>query len=128
MNPDLQKQLAELLAKLMAATEQGAEWAAGQIPPLVAEKILFGRVWETSLLLLLLLALLLASRVGFPFLIKGSRDWQGDGEEFAWVGLFVLSAASVAAVISAIHAFKAALLVWFAPRLYVVEWLKGLVQ
>jgi hypothetical protein len=52
MNEELQKQLAEMLAALMRVAQDGSAWAQGQIPMLVQEKILYGRVSMTAWMLL----------------------------------------------------------------------------
>lgn len=50
MDPELLKQLQQLLAQLLANAQDAAAWAKGEIPLLVQEKIAFGRAWETALL------------------------------------------------------------------------------
>jgi hypothetical protein len=47
VNDELQKQLAALLAKLSDYAGDATKFAADQIPPLVQEKIVYGRVSET---------------------------------------------------------------------------------
>lgn len=48
MDPELLKQLQQLLAQLLANAQDAAAWAKGEIPLLVQEKIAFGRAWETA--------------------------------------------------------------------------------
>lgn len=45
---------------------------------------------------------------------------------FAWAGLAVLG--SVFTVITLVDHFGKILTVWFAPRLYIIEWLSTLVK
>ena len=122
MNEDLQKQLAEMLAKLAGAAEQGMAFAGDQIPPLVAEKILLGRV--TSTVWLLVGAVLLYIGIGFT-----RRLWSWAHEEIDDEAVLVAilgTAASLApGSATMLVAGEIALKAWFAPRLYIVEWLRG---
>lgn len=79
MNDELQKQLAQLLAKLMEYTDDAAKFAGNQIPPLVQEKIIFGRAWETTLCLLFLSLLVFGGYWSQRLWQKAAtEDWDGD--------------------------------------------------
>jgi len=112
MNEQLQKQLAELLAK----AQDAAMWAGSQIPPLVQEKIVFGRAWETLCLVLLIVGVVISYRI---------TRWgvESDNEASFFGGFAGIAMAGVA--IAQTHAV---LMVWFAPRLYIVEWLRSMIQ
>lgn len=125
MNPDLQKQLAEMLAKLTDATTGAATWAQTQVGPLVQEKIAFGRAWETTSLLM---AIALAVFLGY--LCK--RSWQkakdDDYDNPCWPIAGVMTLLGVLGMFFGIaDTLQSFLMVWFAPRLYIVEWLKSMV-
>lgn len=119
MNPDLQKQLAEMLAKLTDVAGDATAFAKAQIPPLVQEKIAFGRVWESALLAALLAALVLVLHIAGR---AWRENWTGDG--FGGVMLYALAAGICIGVIGQAHE---CLLAWIAPRLYIVEWLTSMV-
>lgn len=134
MNDDLQKQLAELLKQLMAVASDAGKWAASQVPPLVQEKIVFGRVTLTVQLLAAIVALAISVRV-FRHAWAINQEAVKTKEiydlwpETRGAGVCMLSAASaiVFALMSA-TTFESAAMVWFAPRLYIVEWLTNLVK
>lgn len=121
MDPELLKQLQQLLAQLLANAQDAAAWAKGEIPLLVQEKIAFGRAWETALLVAALGWTIFAVTKIVPWARKTSDDT--DGLTWLIAGVAIVVGAGCSAV--QIHD---ALLVWFAPRLYIVEWLFDLVH
>lgn len=127
MNDELQKQLAEMLAKLTSTVENSASWMAGQIPPLVQEKILFGRISETLLLLLLAVVccvLFVLCRRCVLRLIDSKYD-----DEMGWIlGTALTGGGAVLSLGAFGLQLNTTVMVWFAPRLYVVEWLASLVH
>lgn len=124
MNDALQQQLADLLAKLSAVAQDSAAWAAQQIPPLVQEKIAFGRAWETSAFVIIVLALA-------PLGYWTWRGWRrAYRDDFDFDTTFPMSLASIPFLglsLGALVQLHDVMLVWFAPRLYIVEWLMDLV-
>jgi len=122
MNPDLQKQLAEMLAKLTDATQNAAIWVGGQVPPLIHEKIVLGRAEMTGFIILALVCALIASML---FVSSFRHGWFTTDNGFArFMGGCALTVFTLGLFGSNIHEF---LMVWFAPRLYIVEWLKSMV-
>lgn len=128
MSEDLQKQLADMLSSLLATASDGAQWAKGEIPLLVAEKILLGRVESTvmlagSIALAIVLLWLAVTSYARASNHKGSSYdiWPERPGGFlfivASIGLCVCS-------FSLIASGRYAAMVWFAPRLYIVEWLR----
>lgn len=126
MNDELQKQLAMMLSNLQGAATTATQWGAAQIPPLVAEKIAFGRVWETwstlGCLIVALVGLMLLFKWAIP--LQKKNEYTDPGPIFACVGSGVLA---FGAFIGFLTNLYPCLLVWFAPRLYIVEWLKTIV-
>lgn len=121
MNEALQRELAALLRKLSDAATQGASWAGEQIPPLVEEVLLFARI-EHALMLGLLVAL---AYVGSRLLrYCHARAWDLDryGELIpaSVIGVLALAGAVIGGAVNA----RALLMAWFAPRLYIIEWLR----
>lgn len=115
MNEELQKQLAALLSSLMAFGADAKQFAADQIPPLVAEKIAFGRVEDT------LFFVVFAVACGFCV-----RWTVWSVREEHPIGIATVLCGAIFGFIAAL-ALHESLMVWFAPRLYIVEWLKGMV-
>ena len=126
MNPELQKQLADMLAKLTDATTGAVTWASAQIPPLVTEKIALGRA-EESLWMAFSIALFIGAAICSVMLWRSALSGEGMDEDTCAAicfGQLVLFALGLLPVYWNLHSF---LLVWFAPRLYIVEWLKTMV-
>ena len=124
MNEELQKQLTDLLVTLSSSVQRGAEWVGEQVPPLVQEKILLGRIEETTWFVGGLI-------VAVVLVYKGARFWKRSFEltdeydaPVCVVPFLAFGAALLAATVN-LHSF---VLVWFAPRLYIVEWLADLMR
>lgn len=127
MNDQLQKQLADMLASLTQVTKDGAGWVGNQIPPLVHEKILFGRVNEPAQLILVVVFFYVMFRCA-KACYKKIREDESYNDPTGWIlgmagsigGMLILS-------IGFCFQLETTLMVWFAPRLYIVEWLKSMV-
>jgi phosphatidylserine synthase len=125
LDPELKKQLQQLLATLLANAQDAATWAKGEIPLLIREKIAFGRAWDTSFLILCIIAL--AVMYKWPFQKWRSHEFNdNDNKWLAAVLLLILP--TIALCIMTLVMLNSTLLVWFAPRLYIVEWLFDLVR
>lgn len=111
-----------MLAKLTDATTNAAVWAQAQAGPLVQEKIAFGRAQSTAAIGLSVIFMLAA----IVLLIRASRrEWMDTGSGFAH--LIIGAVSGMVGVIVCSVWTEEFLLVWFAPRLYIVEWLKSMV-
>lgn len=125
MDPNLTAQLQQLLAAMLSNVQDGATWAKGQIPLLVQEKIAFGRAWELALLVLLLALLIGMWRGAYP--AWKTHDFE-DEVSSGMVGIFLVALPTLLLIIFSIEQVHDVLLVWFAPRLYIVEWLVGMTK
>lgn len=135
MDPELKKQLLEMLQHLLSSIEKGATFVTDQIPPLVQEKIALGRIEET-----LWISVYLISLFAIPlFLVNSVKHFQlatkaelNSSEETRGIVFGLANAAGVViCFFNAIQLFfnmHNFLLVWFAPRIYIVEWLKEMVK
>jgi hypothetical protein len=141
MNEELQKQLAEMLAALMRVAQDGSAWAQGQIPMLVQEKILYGRVSMTAWMLLYL-AGVVAACVAWPRARRAqaaaSADYHqtmndtkyrfdsgvADRQIFTVIALLALCVGGGICALAALDAIDSLVQVWFAPRLYIIDWLR----
>ncbi len=130
VDPKLSEQLQQTLAALLANAQDAAAWTKGQVPLLVQEKILFGRIWSTAMVIMLaaLGVWLYGSSKQFYAVAKAHKD-AGRHDVDMWLerpgGMLNIGAAILCAVVSclALEAGRNAALAWFAPRLYIVEWL-----
>lgn len=138
MNEELQKQLAALLASLMNVASDGAKWAGSQIPPLVQEKILYGRISHTAWAVLFAVVAWQAARVTAMFYRQACADRADRASKgfdpHIWPdrpgGLPSIGCGALVFIASclAVLNLNDALLAWFAPRLYIVEWLRTLIN
>lgn len=125
MNDELQKQLAAMLQKLTEASSSATAWVGEQVPPLVHEKIIFGRVNETIQLLICVVALWYCLRLA-RFCYHKTQDSRND--DVGWIaGMCLTSVGAIISFLAGCDAVTKVGMVWFAPRLYVVEWLHGMV-
>lgn len=119
MDQELSKQLQQTLSTLLVQTQDAASWAKSQLPVLIQEKIFLGRIEETIQLVLLLVAFVVAIKL-FLFCFRCAQDDSYDD----WGVGAVLSVIPVAATfILVCLQLHYAVMAWFTPRLYIMEWL-----
>lgn len=134
MNEELQKQLAEYLGTLLEAAKSGAAFASEQVPLVIQEKIVYGRVVETLTAVIGVVGL-----IGLPLFackaiknLLASEDIPYDKHEesnrlvIQGFGYVVLAFMSLIALMFLDH-IGSAIKAWTAPRLYIIEWLSSLV-
>ena len=120
---ELIKNVAELVAFMQSGMQSGVEFAQEQAPLLVQEMLMYGAVstglyivWWTSVILFTLLNLR-------KWVNVASSDYDFKVES---VYLIVGAVFSVIGVVSLVVLIPNALAIAFAPRLYILEQLKGL--
>ncbi len=130
MNDELQKQLAAFIQQLLAAANDVDAVARSQIPPLLQEKILYGRLEHSVLGILFAVVTWRAAVLAQQFFREARADKAATGSHADfWPerpgGLASIGAAVVAigfAVGAVIH-LDYAVMAWVSPRLFIVEWL-----
>lgn len=124
MNEQLQKQLAEMLSKLTAVAQDAGKFAADQIPPLVQEKIAFGRISETIQLVIVVVLVAAMFRIARRcFRAAAAEDSDG-----YMVGGALAAFGTIVFALGAAFQINTTLMVWMAPRLYIVEWLREMAR
>jgi hypothetical protein len=125
MNEQLQKQLAEYLAALSATVKSGSDFVLEQAPLLVQEKVVYGRVIETALLIAGVGAVCFAVWVF-------KKGWTYEADSYMDDTRLMLTIPAViggvVATIATVTQMSAVAMVWFAPRLYILEWVVGMVR
>jgi hypothetical protein len=124
MNQELQKALAEWLQSMLTAAQN----AAGQIPPMLWEKVLWGRiVLTTATVVVFLLA------VGVPLgMLRAARRLPQVGQYDSQVPaatcmrLWAFAPACVGGVLTFLL-FASALEAWIAPHVYLMNWIRALI-
>jgi hypothetical protein len=122
MNDELQSKLVEVLTGISEGVSQAKDFAIEQLPDVAQQYIMFGMVWETALL---------ALYAAFIALIAFGlwKLWRSDAEVEVVGGGTTLGAFSlVGLLIAFVMQLKPVLLVWFAPKLYLLQGIAGLVK
>jgi hypothetical protein len=127
MNDELQNKLAEVLGGIAEGVTQAKDFAVEQLPDVAQQYIMFGMVWETAAFVMLVAA------TGF----FGWMFWRGwkTPDEASWRdadrGQMLIIFGSIPGVFTAVASIvqlKTVLLVWFAPKLYLLQGIAGLVK
>jgi hypothetical protein len=132
MNEEAKKLVIEYLQKLMNGIEKGADFAADQIPQIAQEIIVYGRAINTATFVGCILGIIVAVAVCvklFKLCIKKYDETPSPGYGFLMGVNFVWSSVIIGVLTyhlsySIIPLFKS----WFAPRLYLIEYIKELVS
>lgn len=128
MNEELKKQLTQFLAKALDVAEKGIDTAGEQIPALLQEIVYWQLAYKVSCLvlgLILLVAAIYCSKRGFHLL---KQTAYGDIDVYWAVGVGLIGGSIVSLFFSIVSiaegfTFLKALV---APRLVVIDYLKGL--
>ena len=129
MNEELQSKLVEVLTGISEGVAQAKDFAVEQLPDVAQQYIMFGMVWETTafvVLTLLLLPSLHLARNGFKLMAANDADDSDESRGFTFL-LFGGIASGVFGFLAIVQ-LKAVLLVWFAPKLYLLQGIAGLVK
>ena len=129
MNDELQNKLAEVLGGIAEGVTQAKDFAVEQLPDVAQQYIMFGMVWETAAFVMLVAATVVC---GWMFLHgwKLANDDEasyGDADRGPIMMIFGSIAGGTTAVFCLVQ-LKAVLLVWFAPKLYLLQGIAGLVK
>jgi hypothetical protein len=129
MNEELQSKLVEVLTGISEGVSQAKDFAIEQLPDVAQQYIMFGMIWETTLLGFLIAASILCVWV----LVWGIKKLVGKtstySEENAGFFAALISGCALAFIGSfTIAQIKPVLLVWFAPKLYLLQGIAGLVK
>ena len=124
MNPELQKALVEFLGLVRS----GTDFAVAQMPLLVQELITYARVTLTTFTVALVVLSPLCYRLTRWMWKKANACWSGD-DDGDWVLAAIVSfiafvGTTIAAPIMAAQCAKA----WLAPRVYVLDWIQGMLK
>ena len=132
----LEDSLSEILVWLKEAAQGGADFAAEQAPLVCQEIVAYGRVYHTAWIAIIFV--LWSTVVMFLWLNirKVTRDDSWDDSELTPQGVRGLVGSIVFAIATFVLSIeggtgifshgKDAMLAWFAPRLYIVEYISDL--
>jgi len=128
MNDEAKKVAVEYLQKLLAMLEKGADFAGEQIPLVLQEIVAYGQAYETFICVFSFLVMCIAPIFGWKWCKKYLSVCESGAEPAV---LFVGLIPGIATIV-ALHLFfyniDDCLKAWFAPRLYVIEYLHDLIK
>lgn len=117
--------LEEYADKILKAIEGGLDLLADEMPAFIGELLTFYRTWHTVEAVALLTVIVLFWAVAFP------RAWRENnksayGSEGAVLVMILGGVASLGMFFYLAFGVVPALLkAWIAPRLFIIEWLRG---
>jgi hypothetical protein len=129
MNEELQSKLVEVLTSISEGVAQAKDFAVEQLPDVAQQYIMFGMVWETTAFVVLTLLLLPSLRLagnGLKLLTDKNSDYSDENRGFTF--LLLGGIASGVFGFLAMMQLRLMLLVWFAPKLYLLQGIAGLIK
>jgi hypothetical protein len=122
MKEDLQDKLVEVLSAIQGGVAQGADFVIEQLPDIAQQYIAFGRAWA----FIDLASSLLLFGVGMLFFLKiGLLDKKAVDSDGGWEVTRIFSSigggfTSLVGFISTVMSAKNVLLVWLAPKVWLL--------
>jgi hypothetical protein len=129
MNPDVQKALLSWLQGIQQLAAQGKDFILTQAPQVVQEKVAWGRAWETIELVIFLAILsfgIWGCRKTFHWAVAKNKGYK-DGMQWL-VFAFPVCFPTVIIFWMTMYQLYVTLQVWFAPRLYIIDWIISMVK
>lgn len=131
MQQELLNRADAIMASIGSAVNRGAEFVQGQVPEIALQYVAFGRAYETALMVISIMVFM----VGLWLVVNvGCRNtYQFKNEYGQWhinrlvglmLGLFPLSFGLLAISVN----LKSFILVWFAPKIWLITEIARLVR
>lgn len=129
MNEQLQSKLAEILTAIQNAAKPAGDFALEQLPDIAQQYLLYGRVSSLIALALFLGMAVGAAYAAQAFMRRAIEAPRLSGVELAYgIGCVTAAAASVLTAIIFVSSISGALLVWFAPKVWLLKELASLLK
>ena len=129
MNDELQNKLAEVLGGIAEGVTQAKDFAVEQLPDVAQQYIMFGMVWETAAFAMLVAATVVCGwMVLRGWRLTSDKEASYSDQDRGQMLMIFGSIPGVFTVVASIVQLKAVLLVWFAPKLYLLQGIAGLVK
>jgi hypothetical protein len=120
---NLETKLVEILGAISDGVAQAKDFAVEQLPDIAQQYILFGRAWETIALSISVMVL-----VGLIYGVVKIAKNQSMYVDARWMLAILTAGAAFLSLLITIDKLKDFLLVWFAPKLYLIQGLAQLVK
>ena len=129
MKDALQLKMVEILTAIQSAVGKSADFALEQLPDIAQQYVLYGRVWSTIAVLVSLAFLVTAvwAALRFGYLSKRVNGWGDWTEGRGAAAVFGTTTAVITSYIF-LWELRSAMLVWFAPKVWLLKEVAGLVQ
>ena len=129
MNDELQNKLAEVLGGIAEGVGQAKDFAVEQLPDVAQQYIMFGMVWETAAFVMLVAATGLCGWIVMRgWKLSNNSDSTYSQQDSGQMMMVFGSIPGAVLAIFCLAQLKAVLLVWFAPKLYLLQGIAGLVK
>jgi hypothetical protein len=132
MNDELQGKLVEVLTGISEGVSQAKDFAVDQLPDVAQQYIMFGMVWETVAFVSLFFGSLVFA-YGFKFGVNWKKKLKEEegiySDDIGPFMVMLLSAISfLLSALLSLDQLKAVLMVWFAPKLYLLQGIAELIK
>ena len=128
---ELQNNLAEILGGISDGVIQAKDFAVDQLPDVAQQYIMFGMAWETGSFLVYLIGCAVFAMV-IRFCLKWLKEINNDHrwrDDFVPSMIIVLSGvAFFISLMFAVFTLKYVFMVWFAPKIYLLQGIAGLLK
>ena len=127
VNEETKQKLSELVGYLADSVKDGGEFVKEQAPLAAQELVAFGRAYHTSVVCLAIVFVVAYLCLVLPRCVGAMK--QLESELVFGFGLILSLAGAIASVFAGIalcHNFQPMLMAYFAPRLFILDYVKGL--
>lgn len=125
MNEELQGKLVEIIGSIQTAAGKASDFALEQLPDVAQSYVAYGRVSTLTALTVCVGALI---AYGLTLRLCFARRNEDDGVSLFFVGILGGVFVAMPAFIASLVYLNAAILVWLAPKVWLLRELAGLVK
>jgi hypothetical protein len=118
MKEELQSKLVEILTSIQTAAGKASDFALAELPDIAQSYVVFGRAWLT-LAVVLAVVWVVAVPLGARIIHKRT------GEDIVWLSA---SISLVVPLIILLESLKPMVMVWFAPKVWLLKEIAGLLK
>ncbi len=123
MNPDLMNALANFINLATETLKGTSNFVIGQLPALLQEKVIMGRVEETLTKLMQLSFATIFLYLAFKPLWKWALKWADESDGFSFAIPLIVGIGGFVFTSTFLFDSHDFIMVWFAPKLYLMNWL-----
>lgn len=121
MKEELQSKLVEILTSIQTAAGKASDFAMEQLPDIAQGYVAYGRAYTTTVVVLCLMALAIIAAACYRLEKKADPAYRG-------LPLFISALCSILPLGFLVANFGAMFLVWFAPKVWLLKEIAGLLK